>query len=108
MVLQVRVLLAELSLFLRGLWSTWADYARAGGVLRRSQQKPLVKAVQISALFLLVYFHELLRRPRLGALKPLLLLLYRLVRLLVNLFYFVVSISHRLALITKTCSLKAY
>ena len=76
-------------------------------MLRRSQQKPLVKAIKISALFLLVYFHELLRRLRLGALKPLLLLLYRQVRLLVYLLYFLVSVPHRLALFTKLCSLKA-
>jgi len=76
-------------------------------VLRRGQQKPLVKPVQISALFLLVYSHELLRRLRLGALKPLLLLLYRQVRLLVYLLYFLVGVSHRLALFTKLCSLKA-
>ena len=107
MALQVRVELAELSPLLRVLWSTWAHYARAGRVLRRGQQQPLIKPVQISAWFLLVYFHELLRRPRLGALKPLLLLLYRQVRLLVYLFYFLVGVSHRLALVNKPCSLKA-
>ena len=105
--LQVRVELAELSPLLRVLWSTWAHYARAGRVLRRGQQQPLIKPVQISAWFLLVNFHELLRRPRLGALKPLLLLLYRQVRLLVYLFYFLVGVSHRLALVNKPCSLKA-
>ena len=76
-------------------------------MLRCCQQKPLVKPIQVSASLLLVYSHELLRRLRLGTLKPLLLLLYRQVCLLVYLFYFLVCVPHRLALLAILRSLEA-